>query len=101
MAADWRASVFMVEFMGMKKRVRVSKGGQVSLPAPIRKRWSTSTLVLDDQGDHVVLNPAPDDPIKAAAGALSDYFQGVDLANLRAERRAEEREAEEGSPGST
>jgi len=35
-------------FMLMKTRMRVSKGGQISIPAAIRHRWATSTVVLDD-----------------------------------------------------
>src|SRR6202011_900087 len=44
---------FMIEFMLMKTRVKISKGGQISIPATIRHRWGTSTVALDDQGDRV------------------------------------------------
>ncbi len=52
--------------------MRISKGGQVSIPAGIRHRWGTSTVVLEDLGDRIVLAPAPDDPIAAAEGALAE-----------------------------
>ena len=61
----------MVISMLMKKRMKISKGGQVSIPAPIRKRWGTTTVMLEDQGEQIVLKPAPDDPIAAAAGAFA------------------------------
>jgi bifunctional DNA-binding transcriptional regulator/antitoxin component of YhaV-PrlF toxin-antitoxin module len=84
----------MIAFMNMKKRMRISKGGQISLPAPIRHRWGTSTVLLDDQGDRIIVEPAPDDPVAAAEGALADEFRGIDLARLRRAARADERTAE-------
>jgi bifunctional DNA-binding transcriptional regulator/antitoxin component of YhaV-PrlF toxin-antitoxin module len=86
----------MIRFMSMKRRVRISKGGQISVPAPVRHRWGTSTVVLDDQGERLVIEPAPDDPIEAAAGALAEYFEGVNVQDLRDEWRREEQEIEEG-----
>jgi bifunctional DNA-binding transcriptional regulator/antitoxin component of YhaV-PrlF toxin-antitoxin module len=76
-------------------RMRISKGGQISVPAPIRHRWGTSTVVLDDQGDRIVIEPAPDDPIAAAEGALSHEFAALDTARLRRRAREDERAAEE------
>ena len=84
----------MIGFMLMRTRMKVSKGGQISLPAPIRHRWGTSTVVLDDQGDHLVIRPAPDDPIAAAEGALAAEFSGIDASELRRQARAADRSAE-------
>ncbi len=67
----------MVISMLMKKRMKISKGGQVSIPATIRKRWGTTTVTLEDQGDEIVLKPAPDDPIEAAAGAFAGEGRGL------------------------
>jgi bifunctional DNA-binding transcriptional regulator/antitoxin component of YhaV-PrlF toxin-antitoxin module len=85
----------MVFFMKMKKRMKISKGGQVSIPAPIRKRWGTTTITLEDQGDQLVLKPAPDDPIAAAAGAFAGEGHGPDLDTIRREEREAEREIED------
>ncbi len=85
----------MVTFMKMKKRMKISKGGQVSIPAPIRKRWGTTTITLDDQGDQLVLKPAPDDPIAAAAGAFAGEGRGLGLETIRREEREAEQETEE------
>jgi bifunctional DNA-binding transcriptional regulator/antitoxin component of YhaV-PrlF toxin-antitoxin module len=85
----------MVISMKMKKRMKISKGGQVSVPAVIRKRWGTATITLDDQGDKLVLEPAPDDPIEAAAGAFAGELGHIDLTKIRREEREAEREAEE------
>jgi hypothetical protein len=84
----------MIVFMHMKHRMKISKGGQLSIPAPIRHRWGTSTVLLDDQGDRLVLEPAPDDPIAAAEGALADEFGDLDLVGLRRRAREDDAEAE-------
>lgn len=84
----------MIQFIFMKARMKISKGGQVSIPAPIRRRWGTSTLTLEDQGDHIVLEPASDDPIAAAEGALADTSGGLDLRDLRRTAREDEHRAE-------
>jgi len=85
----------MVISMLMKKRMKISKGGQVSIPAPIRKRWGTTTITLEDQGDQLVLKPAPDDPIEAATGAFAGEARGPGLDTIRREEREAELEAEE------
>lgn len=84
----------MVTFMLMRTRIRLSRGGQISIPASIRRRWRTSTFTLEDRGDRLVLEPAADDPIAAAEGALAREISGrLDLARLRREARASERAA--------
>ncbi|HEY6549708.1 MAG TPA: AbrB/MazE/SpoVT family DNA-binding domain-containing protein [Solirubrobacterales bacterium] len=75
--------------------MKISKGGQVSVPAPIRKRWGTSTVTLDDQGNKIVLEPVPDDPIEAAAGALAEELGHIDLVELRRIAREDDRIAME------
>jgi AbrB family looped-hinge helix DNA binding protein len=69
--------------------VKVTTSGQVSLPAPIRKRWGTTHVVIEDEGDHVVVRPLPDEPIAAACGSLKRH--GVSSKTIRArERNAED-----------
>lgn len=74
--------------------MKISKGGQISIPATIRHRWGTSTVALEDHGDRIVLQPAPDDPIAAAEGALAEEFGGIDLKRLRQIAREDELAAE-------
>jgi hypothetical protein len=57
--------------MAMTKRLVISSGGQVSVPAAVRKRWRTRTVLAEDRGDHIVLRPVPDDPVSAAVGAFA------------------------------
>jgi bifunctional DNA-binding transcriptional regulator/antitoxin component of YhaV-PrlF toxin-antitoxin module len=78
----------MIQSMIMRT-LKVTSGGQISVPAEIRRRWGTSTLALEDLGDRLVLTPAPDDPIAAARGALVGE-SATDSASLRhAAREAE------------
>lgn len=81
--------------MLMKTRVTTSRGGRITIPAAIRRRWRTSTIALEDRGDRLVLTPAVDDPIAAAEGALADEMSDrFGIARLRREARATERVAE-------
>lgn len=73
----------------LMKRLKISSGGQVSVPANVRKRWNTSTVIAEDLGDHLVLRPVPDDPIEATRGILKDV--PVSSAEMRKQARAEER----------
>jgi AbrB family looped-hinge helix DNA binding protein len=81
----------MLSFMSMKTRMRISKGGQISIPATIRHRWGTRTVALEDQGDRIVIEPASDDPIAAAEGALAEELGEIDLGRLRRTAREDER----------
>ena len=73
---------------------KVTRGGQISIPSTIRRRWGTSTLTLEDLGDRIVLTPAPDDPIAAARGALAGELS-LSSERLRAEARTAEAAAAE------
>ena len=50
---------------------RISQGGQIQIPAAVRQRWGTRTVIVDDAGSYLRISPVPDDPISAAAGALA------------------------------
>lgn len=90
----------MVDFMSMKKRTTITRGGQISIPAAVRHRWSTSAVTLEDQGERIVIEPAAEDPVAAAAGSLSQFFpQGVDLDAIRSGIRSDEQEAARSSFG--
>ncbi|HLI32445.1 MAG TPA: hypothetical protein VKU89_06885 [Solirubrobacteraceae bacterium] len=83
-----------MKFLHMRLRVKISKGGQVSIPAPIRHRWATSTLTLEDCGERLILTPAADDPIAAAEGALRQELPALDLDSLRKAAREDDQAAE-------
>lgn len=71
----------------------ISQGGQVSIPADVRRRWGTSRVIVEDHGDSLVLRPLPDDPIDAAMGSLAG--PGPTSDEMRRMYREEEAEAEE------
>jgi bifunctional DNA-binding transcriptional regulator/antitoxin component of YhaV-PrlF toxin-antitoxin module len=80
---------------------RISKGGQISVPAEIRHRWGSSSLSLEDHGDHVVLRPAPDDPVAAARGALKGLVGDLTSEDMRREAREEDARLERRRGGGT
>ena len=83
----------MVIFMTMKA-VKISRGGQISVPAEVRRRWNTSRVTIDDRGEELVVRPAPDDPITALRGTFADRATPTS-DELRATARTEERQADQ------
>jgi bifunctional DNA-binding transcriptional regulator/antitoxin component of YhaV-PrlF toxin-antitoxin module len=77
----------------MRQRLKITSGGQVSLPAAVRRRWGVSSVSIEDRGDEVVLRPFPDDPIRAARGSLAKYAR-VSTDELRRQAREDEAAAE-------
>jgi AbrB family looped-hinge helix DNA binding protein len=67
-------------------RVKITAGGQISIPAAVRRRWQVGELDLDDQGDSIVLRPATADPVAAARAALGGQLS----AELRRRARRDE-----------
>jgi AbrB family looped-hinge helix DNA binding protein len=78
--------------LNLMKTTRISSGGQITVPAEIRKRWGTSNLIVEDLGDALMLRPVPLDPIGAAAGSLAG--PGPTTDEMRARARREEVSAE-------
>jgi bifunctional DNA-binding transcriptional regulator/antitoxin component of YhaV-PrlF toxin-antitoxin module len=69
------------------KRARITAGGQISVPASVRRRWKTNVVALEDHGDRLVVRPLPEDPIAEARGA----FRGLtDSTKARAIAREDE-----------
>jgi bifunctional DNA-binding transcriptional regulator/antitoxin component of YhaV-PrlF toxin-antitoxin module len=78
--------------LSIMKKHRLTTGGQVSIPADVRRRWGTRSVAIEDLGDRVVIRPLPDDPIKAARGALKGRLPST--TTLRRTARADEHAAE-------
>ena len=69
--------------------VKVTTSGQISLPAVVRNRWRVSRVVVEDEGDRLMVRPIPEDPIGAACGSLKR--RGSTTEAIRAsERRSTE-----------
>jgi bifunctional DNA-binding transcriptional regulator/antitoxin component of YhaV-PrlF toxin-antitoxin module len=73
-------------------KLKITAGGQVSLPAEMRRRWGTKAVYVEDLGDHAVVRPLPDDPIAAVRGIWKD--RGISTDALRKQARKEEAIAE-------
>ena len=73
-------------------RRKITTGGQISLPAAVRRRWGTSVVAIEDHGDSVVVRPWPEDPIAAARGAFAGRIGPTE--ELRRIARADELHAE-------
>lgn len=67
-------------------RHRITRAGQVSLPAEVRHRWETTAVLIVDEGDRVVLRPLPEDPIEALRGVLKGKAR-ADISTAEAMRR--------------
>ena len=52
-------------------RHRITAAGQMSIPAEIRERWQAGTVVIEDEGDRIVVRPTQDDPVDALIGIFS------------------------------
>ena len=74
-------------------RVTVSRNGQVSVPAAVRHRWRTRSVLVIDKSDYAIVRPIPDDPITALEGAHAG--PGVTTEKARAAERAAEQTAEQ------
>lgn len=51
---------------------KISRNGQFSLPAEVRRRWAAERVVVVDHGDYVIVRPIPDD----IAGTLRGRYAG-------------------------
>lgn len=51
-------------------RHKITSAGQVSIPAEVRERWAASNVLIVDEGDRIVMQPLPDNPLQAIRGIL-------------------------------
>ena len=75
-------------------RAKISRGGQISVPAPVRHRWRAEAVVIEDHGDHLVVRPEEDDPIARVRGAFAEQLRGTSSDEMRRENREVELERE-------
>lgn len=75
----------------MRNRLKITSGGQVTVPVRVRKRWGATAVIAEDQGDRLVLTPAAEDSVAALAGVFAEETARLPST---AEIMREEREAE-------
>lgn len=73
-------------------RAKVTRAGQVSLPAAVRRRWDTDTVLVVDVGDYLIVRPALADPVGELLGSFCG--PGPTSEDMRAEDRAAEADRE-------
>ncbi len=73
--------------------VKITANGQMSLPAELRHRWASGSVVVVDRGGYAIVRPVPDDVPGALAGAYSGPGPSTD--DLRAGERAEDAERDD------
>lgn len=76
---------------GRTTMTRISRGGQVTVPAPVRRRWETERVALEDHGDYLLLRPLAD-PVDSFIGFAAG--DGPSSEEMRAQSRIEEAAAE-------
>jgi bifunctional DNA-binding transcriptional regulator/antitoxin component of YhaV-PrlF toxin-antitoxin module len=78
--------------------MKITSSGQISLPADVRRRWGVSRVRLVDHGDHVTLEPIPDDVFAATFGAFraKDRLTSDDMRRIEREEEAEREERKYG-----
>ena len=75
------------------KQARISRGGQISVPAAVRRRWNTDRVLVDDRGDEIIIRPLANDPIAAARGSLKPMAIDVGPSSADARRQTRDEEA--------
>lgn len=70
-------------------QARVTSSGQMSLPAALRRRWRTNSVVMVDKGDYIIIGPLPTDIASALEGSLPPA-NALTTAQLRAAARESE-----------
>lgn len=74
--------------MGSSHVMKVSRNGQVSLPAETRARWGVDRVIVVDLGDRVVMRPASDDPVADLQGKYAG--KGPNSDQIRRSARVED-----------
>jgi len=70
-------------------QARITSSGQMSLPAGVRRRWKTSSVVVVDRGDYIVVRPMPADVPAALKGSLPARSR-LSAEEMRAAERSSE-----------
>lgn len=72
---------------------KVTRNGQMSLPAELRHRWGASSVLVIDRGDYAIVRPIPPDTVAALRGAHAGPGPSTEAA------RALDRADDTGRPG--
>lgn len=77
-------------------RHKITRAGQVSIPAEVRRRWGASNVLILDEGEKLTVRPAPENPLEGLRGILKNRARGtLDAAEAKRLWRAEDNAAME------
>ena len=71
-------------------KAKVTRNGQISLPAELRHRWQSSAVLVIDRGSYAIVRPVPDDVVTALQGTHAG--PGPTSEQARAAERAADQE---------
>jgi len=77
-------------------QAKVTRNGQMSLPAELRHRWASGSVLVIDRGDYAIVRPIPEDPLAQLRGVHAG--PGPSSEQARAADRAAEAEHDERGP---
>lgn len=72
--------------------MRLSRNGQVSIPAATRARWKAGRMTVVDMGDYLLIRPLSDDPIGDLMGKYAGLMPSTE--EMRRQDRADDEERE-------
>lgn len=75
-------------------QAKVTRNGQLSLPAELRHRWAAGAVLVIDRGDYAIVRPIPTDPVTALRGAHAGPGRSTDQARAADRTADSEREAQ-------
>jgi bifunctional DNA-binding transcriptional regulator/antitoxin component of YhaV-PrlF toxin-antitoxin module len=71
-------------------KAKVTRNGQISLPAELRHRWQSSAVLVIDRGSYAIVRPVPDDVVTVLRGRHAG--PGPTSEEARAAERARDQE---------
>jgi bifunctional DNA-binding transcriptional regulator/antitoxin component of YhaV-PrlF toxin-antitoxin module len=72
-------------------KAKVTRNGQISLPAELRHRWQSGAVLVIDRGSYAIVRPIPGDVVAELQGAHAG--PGPTSEQARAAERARDEEA--------
>lgn len=85
-----------VSVEGKVWRHRITKAGQVSIPAEVRERWGAANVLIVDEGERIVLRPVPENPWETIRGILAGKGRSdIDATEAVRQARDEDNAASE------
>jgi AbrB family looped-hinge helix DNA binding protein len=75
--------------MSSTATMKITKNGQISLPAEVRRRWNTDRVIVIDTPDGLVVRPFDPDAVRRLRGKYKGRSNGLTSEDDRREARGE------------